>query len=217
MGKSSPKVPVFAFKMSITHGICHGIIDRLHRVIVREKVVWSGRHCGPDQLLISEPTIFGGLKEEGGVQGGVYLQNGGANQLLHPVVAAKHGGDPTELPGFRGIATVTWTEASGGESGGKGNPGFDGPGFYWVAGSPYLPGIWVTVERISRPFLTEKAYIFRQLGSEVPGIATNYCFMVAWDEEIGEPGDQPFDRPWATSGDKDYDGDGVLDSRADYI
>lgn len=223
MGKSSPKVPVFAYKMTITYGLCHGVVDWVHRLIVREKVIWNGRKCGPDALFIDAPKAFGGHLEEGGVQGFAYFQNGTLSQKLHSVVAGKHGGTPDDRPGYRGISTMTFAEAGldptvegSNRSGGKGNPGFDGPGFYWTSGSPYLPGIWITLQRIPRPFLLEKAYIFRETGEGEPPLAQNYCFAITWDEEIGTPGPQPEDRSWVLDV-QDYDGDGVDDSRADHF
>ncbi len=220
--------------MSIQYGICSGVVDYLHKLTVRTKVVWAGRKCGPDALLINQPEIFGGLMEEGGVQGFAYFQNGTHNQLLHHAVAAKQGGLPTEVPGYRGIATITFTEAADpvdpatGEPSdfytllikaiwGNKNPGFDGPGFYWVAGSPVLPGIWATVQRIPRPFLTDKAYIFRESGEGIAPITSKYCFVLPWDERIGEDNTSgnPAKRWCSTGQDIDYDGDGLANTRAD--
>ena len=224
MGKSSPKIPVSLFKMSIQYGLCSGVVDWLHKLTVREKTVWSGRKCGPDALFIDQPTMFGGPLEEGGVQGFAYFQNGTHSQLLHPKIALKQGGLPTEVPGYRGIATLTFAEAgvdpavegSDTFTGGVDNPGFDGPGFYWVAGSPYLPGIWATVQRIPRPFLTEKAYIFREEGEGTREILSRYCFVLTWDQEIGFDNEWSGNDRWSTTGqDVDYDGDGEVNTRAD--
>ena len=69
MGKSAPKIPVDAFKMSIQYGICSGIVDWLHRLIVKDKVIWSGRKCGPDALFIDSPRFLVDISRKGALRG----------------------------------------------------------------------------------------------------------------------------------------------------
>lgn len=150
MGKSSPKIKVPVYKMSLVLGICHGIVDRVLSIKIKEKLAWSSFCKTEARWLIDKPGLFGGLKKEGGVQGFAYFQPGNSTQKIHADLALKMGGTPDTLPGFRDIATLGFTEATG-QSGGKSNPGFDGPGFYWSANQPFVPGFWAEVERIGKP------------------------------------------------------------------
>lgn len=170
MGKSSPKVKVHTYRMSVMFGWCHGVVSKVHRIFVKEKEVWA-KHATEGPLFIDAPDAFGGIKKEGGAQGYAYLLNGTTTQKLDPVVATKQGGTPDTLPGQRGLAVLTFTEGVG--SGGKKAPGLDGAGFYWGANQPFVPPVWAELERIGKPSLLT-AHTAPILRTGVAGAGTEY-------------------------------------------
>jgi hypothetical protein len=153
VGKGGGQVEVTEYTMSDHFGICVGPIDAMTRVVVKEKTAWTGRITGLESFAIDLPDLFGGVKKEGGVGGVVTFLPGAADQILPDWLAQKLGrADGTDCPGFRGLASAFFT-------GGQGSPEMGGvvakggarrgsqTGFYWTANNPYLPGVWITVER----------------------------------------------------------------------
>ena len=134
------------YHLSAHYAICHGPVDFLRRVRIREKVA-SGVVMGMDgtTLDLNYPEFAEGLDREGGIQGRIHFQNGSNTQLLTEVMADKYSDIPANLPGYRGLATAMFTE----------NPDdpfvLDGetiPGFYWSANSPFIPPADFMVTRI---------------------------------------------------------------------
>lgn len=150
--KSKPKQTVAEYMMSMHFGVAHEV-DSVEKVTVAEKIVWQGRANSNRTETISKPSLFGGVKKEGGVQGLMEVLLGGASQLLPARLAAKLGSTPENLPGYRGITSLFFT--GGGPQGTE--------GFYWTANQPYLRPVEVTVRRSPKGFYPAKAMIERGL------------------------------------------------------
>lgn len=137
MGKSKkPKIEVTEYFLSHHLGICHAMPDALLQLIVKEKAAWSGYATALSSYTINQKGLFGGIKKEGGVSGVMHYLPGDSDQVLPDALAQKLGrSGGADCPGFRGLASLFFV-------------GNDQPGFYWTANTPYLPGIWATVQRV---------------------------------------------------------------------
>ncbi len=140
MGKGGGgQVEVTEYSLSDHFGICAGPLDAITRIVVKEKTAWAGRATELGSFTIDMPELFGGVKKEGGVGGIVTFLPGAADQVMPDDLAQKLGrADGADCPGFRGLASAFFTGV-GGIAGRA--------GFYWTANNPYLPGVWITVER----------------------------------------------------------------------
>lgn len=151
-----PKQHVATYYMSIFYGICAGPVDKLHRIFVAEKEAWVGPATSKSSVTISNPELFGGLKQEGGVSGVMDFLPGASDQTMPSRLAGRFPAPSTSpspltedtCPGFRGITSLFFTD------GGTG-------GFYWSANSPYIRGVWAEVERIFYDWYPAKAAIYR--------------------------------------------------------
>lgn len=140
-GKSSSKIEVNRYLMSIHLGICLGPVDAITAAYYGEKKYWSGYNTDNASYSISNTGLFGGDKKEGGIQGSMTLLMGRSNQVMPDDLARKLGrASGLDCPGFRGITSVFHTGPS---SGGL-------PGWLWCANSPYLKGMWYTVMAIPK-------------------------------------------------------------------
>lgn len=139
MGKAKkPTVQVTEYRMSILYGICLGPIDTLWRIFVGEKQAWEGGLTAKATVDISERELFGGIKQEGGVEGRLFFLPGADDQVLDETLAARLGRTAATCPAFRGLAALFFT--------GDG----DTDGFYWSANSPYVRGTWAEVTCIEK-------------------------------------------------------------------
>lgn len=189
MGKKKPKQRVTEYYTSIQYGVCHGVVERLAALRVNDKVIGDCSGIKGPVVYIDQPDLFGGLKKEGGLRGRMAWQNGSDDQLLDSYVASKKGRLPTDLPGYRGIATAYFTEwptpstaeaaleasklgsvlkATGTSLGLLGgllinfiNAISPPPkkGFYWSANQPIIPPVHFRVTRLDRSWLPEIAAI----------------------------------------------------------
>lgn len=146
-GGTTGKTMVTEYRMSMHYGICHGPVDGLMKVSIADKAIFTGASQG-GTAVINEPELFGGVLKEGGAIGRVTILNGDDNQLLSSELAAKLGGTPTSVPGFRGYLSVFFHGLSGGRQ-----------GFYWSANSPYIKNPSFVVRRSPKGFYPEKAMI----------------------------------------------------------
>lgn len=135
MGKSSGgKQEVTQYYLSMQLGLGTGF-DAITRILVNEKLAWSGNFTGQGSFQINKPELNGGLKKEGGVAGEVTVLPGATNQVLPAPIAAKFGKTPANAVSFRGVGTIFFT--------GNGGNG----GFYWTANAPFIPPIAVEARR----------------------------------------------------------------------
>lgn len=158
-GSKAPKQQVADYCMSLHFGVCDSA-DSVEQIKVNDAEIWKGRQSDNGILEISKPELFGGPKKEGGVRGLVHVLMGGVTQTLSNALAAKLGGAPSTVPGFRGMVSLFFT---GGGSQGT-------AGFYWSTNMSYMRPVDVTVRRAPKGFYPEKAMITR--ADAVPASAT---------------------------------------------
>lgn len=186
MGKKKPTQRITEYYTSIQYAICHGVVEKLISIRVNDKIVGKCASMIGPVIYINDEKLFGGPKKEGGLKGRLAWQSGTDDQLLDYYVASKKGKLPSQLPGYRGIATAFFTEwpgsgAVGAETGVIGSiigglniqvsssfglssflsGGRKAPmkGFYWSANQPVIPPVHFRVTRIDRSWLPEIAAI----------------------------------------------------------
>lgn len=145
MGKSADaEMQVTEYSMSIHWGIC-AEADEILEIIVGEKIAWSGSLTKEGSIVISKPTLFGGVKKEGGLSGYAYFLPGGPLQTVPDSLAARMGLTRETCPGFRGLASIFFVGTTGesewipvpGGGGGGGGGGTPAP---WTPPGGLRPG-----------------------------------------------------------------------------
>lgn len=135
------------YYMTVHFGICHGPVDSLNRIVIKEKEVWKGRLFTEDLIGVNLPELFGGDKKEGGVAGTIEFYPGGYSQVMSTQVANRVGRTPATMPGYRGLANLFFRGDAGG-------------GFKWTSNNPYMPGTWAGVTAIPRSLSNDFAEIY---------------------------------------------------------
>ena len=197
-GKSGGKYPVVRYYLSMMWGICAtGRNIELLELKFGDKVAWRGSQVVNGEIEIDKPDLFGGEKKEGGVRGIATWLNGGANQTLTDRIAGKFGKLPSQLPGYRGFASVFLSGvpvppiATEVDENGNPLPGqtpttvFNRSdrdtrrGFYVCANNPYLKAISVRVRRPSEGLNPSIAMIRVKDSSEgIPQYASNAAHII---------------------------------------
>lgn len=132
-GGGSAKQQVADYRLSLHFGICHGPVDALTALYYDEKAFWEGDEAANIKLPIALPNFLGGRTKEGGLVGEVRLMMGADTQVIEPYVAEKLGGTPENIPSFRGITSLFFSNAA--------------IGFLWGSNSPYIRNLWAKVRR----------------------------------------------------------------------
>lgn len=115
-GLFSSKEEVLAYKyfLGIQFALCRGVVDKLTRVWIDDKVVYDGgdvSHLG--SALINKPELFGGEDQQGGVKGHLKFYGGTLNQNEDSYLDSKlNHSSITDTPGYRGTCYVVWTFGS---------------------------------------------------------------------------------------------------------
>lgn len=167
-GKGSSKMRVTDYFMSVHYGVCSGPVDLIRRILVKEKVAWSGSETAQTGIVINNRGLFGGSKKEGGVGGTAYYLPGFSDQVLPEALAQRLGLAANDCPAYRGLTTLWFV----------GNPGF-----YWGSNTPYLPGVWAEVQRRPRGL----AQALAMLGDEANPAHIIYEVMTNADWGMGAP------------------------------
>lgn len=157
MSKSKPKIDVVLYYMSLHYGVVMDM-QKVFRISAQEgeKEIWSGEATDNQTISINDQELFGGLKQEGGVQGDMHMLFGGPSQELTSYQAGKVNRTFENCPGYRGLFTILFTET----------PGLSlRDGFFWQANSPTVPPIAVEGENIYQDWQPLLAKIPRD-GSE---------------------------------------------------
>lgn len=131
-GKNAPKV--YDFLMSIHYGLCHGPLDNLNKVWIKDKSILCGNYAERTDIPVQQPELFGGDDGEGGAVGVVEYYPGTDDQVASEGLAARFGRTPDNMPGYRGLASLFFR-------------GFGSEGFRWSSNNPYLPGLKASVSR----------------------------------------------------------------------
>jgi hypothetical protein len=82
---------------------CHGPVDRLNRIIVGERVAWTGSQTSNGTISINKPDLFGGDKREGGIQGAVDVMLGGDTQGQNAYLQSRLGAN---IPAYRRLFSL---------------------------------------------------------------------------------------------------------------
>lgn len=158
-GGAKKSVVGYKYYQSMQMGICHGPIDALRSIWIKDKRAWGGnirRNADNDQSKTGRMSwlgLFGGEKLEGGVQGYFEVGFGGINQTLLGVnpdgttdtapltaLGVLYPAQPRRGTQYRGIAVVNF---------------FD---FYWGT-NPYLSDIAFEVEVYWRGWYASRAQV----------------------------------------------------------
>jgi hypothetical protein len=124
--------------MSIHYGICHGPVDSISAIIVKEdRTAWSGTLTAQTKIRLDLMDLFGGDAKEGGIQGYFTYLPGGPSQVMPDELAAKFGLTGATMPGYRGLSSIFF-HGSGSE------------GFLWGQNNPYLVSTWIKATRVAK-------------------------------------------------------------------
>lgn len=104
MGKGGKKPKVPWYFMTIHYGICHGPIDAINQIKIKEKPIFCTNMVRPSNLYVNWPELFGGETREGGVEGVIECYFGGPDQYSSQDMAIRKGKTSLTFPGYRGIA-----------------------------------------------------------------------------------------------------------------
>lgn len=160
MGSSKPKKQVVGYKYyrSMNLGLCHGPIDAIRSITIKDKIAWTGNLRNNQNGVsgissINANGLFGGDDLEGGVSGIIEIGFGGYNQQLKGVnadgttsvaplrdIGVSRPFMPVMGTQYRGMAVLNLHD------------------FYWGT-NPYLGDVAVEVERYWRDWFPEVAQI----------------------------------------------------------
>jgi hypothetical protein len=103
MSKGSQSVTVSTYYAGLVFLLAHGPIDKVHRVIVSEKIAWTGEAEDGEEFYINKPDLFGGLEREGGIRGYIELHFGTVAQSVIAYIRNNLRGG-ADTPKFTGVA-----------------------------------------------------------------------------------------------------------------
>jgi len=104
MGSKSQKQKVYDFLMSLDYGLCHGPIDHLNMVWIKDKPILCDRVDRRKDIEIWLPELFGGDTAEGGVGGTLEVYMGTDDQFSSSELSSRDGRTVLEMPGYRGLS-----------------------------------------------------------------------------------------------------------------
>lgn len=161
---------VYDFLMSIDYGLCHGPLDSINQVWVKDKALWCGWEQARVDIDVDQPGLFGGDDAEGGCVGIVEAYFGTDDQTSSDHLAGRVGRTSATMPGYRGLAHLFFR-------------GRSTNGFRWSSNNPYLPPVKVNATRIPKTLGTTNATIMPPVG-----IAEDGSFIPATLEVAAGPG-----------------------------
>lgn len=154
MGKKGSKTPYINYYMSMHLGYCHGPVDGILALIVKDKnALDDGEfYAAEADIEIDKNDMFGGNLKEGGLLGNCHFLPGKEDQVAPASLASRVGLTPETMPGFRHLASLWFY-------GGKLS---DRPGFKFASNAPALPSIWARLARSSRTLVNNVGSIIGQ-------------------------------------------------------
>lgn len=102
-GKSGSVTVGYRYYAGMHLALCHGPIDSLNKIVVGERVAWSGAQTSSGQITINQPELFGGDDREGGIVGAVDLVMGDASDGQNDYLVSQLG---ATVPAFRGVVSL---------------------------------------------------------------------------------------------------------------
>lgn len=175
MGSSSKQVVGYKYYLGLHFAICYGPVDKLRRILCGEREAWSGSVTANETIEIDAPSLFGGKKREGGIEGDLDVMMGGPAQTANAYLSGQIDG---LMPAFRGILSCVYN------------------GGYISANNPYVKPWAFEVERIleswhDETWYPEKAPIpFATTGPGITEVLYEDLVMDA-TEHSGPPSDLP--------------------------
>lgn len=100
MGKAKNTTIGYMYFMDLHMGLVRGPIDELCEIRVGDRLAWEGSQTEPGRITINKPSLFGGTKAEGGIDGWLDLYMGGPDQVVSSTLKAMLGGNQPEFRGF---------------------------------------------------------------------------------------------------------------------
>jgi hypothetical protein len=101
-GGSGEQTVGYRYYAGVHMVLCHGPIDRLNRVTVDDKLLWSAGSTG-GAITVNQSNLFGGDTREGGVSGTFDFLPGGKTQARNSYLFGRLG---ALVSGFRGVASI---------------------------------------------------------------------------------------------------------------
>lgn len=95
----------FHYMFDILFGLGRGPINELVQINVADKTAWSGSATDNTPFGIAKPSLFGGEKKEGGIQGPARLLMGAEDQIL-PGAGSANCGKSGPMDGTRTLPAV---------------------------------------------------------------------------------------------------------------
>jgi hypothetical protein len=141
------QVKVYDYLYSLDYGLCHGPVDSINQVWVKDKPIFCGAIRSRRNVCIDLPELFGGDSKEGGVRGVLEAYIGSNDQIASAQLAARAGRTPSTFPGYRGLAHLFFR-------------GYNGTGFQWSTNNYYLPPIKVSITSVPKSLSAAKAFIW---------------------------------------------------------
>ena len=173
MGKKNKKQTVgYKYFVGAHLVLCHGPIDRILKIYVDDKLLWTPLHDGQgigirgdyENIHMDAPDLFGGEDREGGISGDIEIGMGyreqGRSGYLSRVLANKL------LPAYRGVVSVILKQI-------------------YCGTSPYLKPWKFRAQRIWAPTATDKLqWSPPNAGIGLPG--DQYLLRDIWAQGIGQ-------------------------------
>jgi len=105
MGKSSSAIVGYHYKPAFQHGLCRGMINALLAWRVADLPAWEGELTASGTIRVNAPGLFGGERDQGGVDGSLDAMFGDDDQEPNPYLVATFG---DQTVAWRGLCTVAW-------------------------------------------------------------------------------------------------------------
>lgn len=105
MGKPSKPTIGYRYRPAFHHGLTIGPIDAFLEFRGGDKVAWQGELTASGTIHVSAPRLWGGDKDQGGIEGDLDVMFGEPTQMPNAYLVSVFG-DKTAA--WRGFATVAW-------------------------------------------------------------------------------------------------------------
>jgi hypothetical protein len=105
MGKSSSQVVGYWYHPAFHMGLGYGPGDALLEIRCGDKTAWSGELTASGTITINKPGLFGGEKDQGGIQGDMDVMFGEPTQQPNAYLTQTFG---PQQPAWRGFMTAVW-------------------------------------------------------------------------------------------------------------
>jgi len=94
----------YRYYVSLHLGLCHGPVTSILKVRAGDDTVWTGTSGPSATLTISKPSLWGGDKSGGGLDGTLELLGGESSQTAHAYLQ----GHIPDVPAYRGLQAALW-------------------------------------------------------------------------------------------------------------